>query len=696
MIFPLERIISRAADSRSYTLTAFRQHLNSRLVNVFTPQNGTPQESSKHSHGRYGANHCRNGGLLLAVVILAFLVRLACFQGFHNSDDATYAALAHGWNNGTFVIGKPVPVANAFPLRLGLILPVALGLRLLGPGLVSLTIVPFILSLAQIAVVFAVCLAWFSRRTAVFAALFLALVPLDVRLASSLYPDMPASFFCTIGTILLITGGLAFRGRVSIVLGICSGATFGLSWMIKESLIYHMPVMLVLSAALFAIKRTSWRTLVASGVTLAVCVIGEAIFYATVSGRPFFRFEESAENFRKASLWFFSEGGIYGWKPGHYWSALATRLFISGPKDLLFNDGYALWPLMALVCVLLPPYKKRSIHLILVQIWFVVSLLVFNFGTTSLKFYQPLVLMDRYYYPILLPAILVVMGMFHQWTNCNHLRIECRISYLVILLFFAITLTKMYQENSRMAKWGQQTKTEKQLSRIVRPDDTLFCDPRTQLALNFYWGYPSRTNTFDTALFKESEIPPGSFVFVNNKLLDQEQQVYGTQKPSYSADTPPNWELQNSGNGWKLFRIQGESQVLRSREKPVAIVQGMAFLPTTKGYVPKESTSGTQVLQDYVMLFADVKLTTFSLGVEMNFSSDPNSPSNPCPDVLLYRLTGNYKEWRLLNPTPVVGHKVFRAGVRLPAGDYRIRLQYFRSKPADKKPRLDVIRFSFL
>src|SRR3954453_21186642 len=65
--------------------------------------------------------------VLLAVTSLALLLRIITFQGFLGGDDATYIQDARLFAQGHFI-----PGSNQWDVRIGIIAPTALALRLFG------------------------------------------------------------------------------------------------------------------------------------------------------------------------------------------------------------------------------------------------------------------------------------------------------------------------------------------------------------------------------------------------------------------------------------------------------------------------------------------------------------------------------------------------------------------------------------
>ena len=131
---------------------------------------------------------------LAAILVAAVAIRVRLFAGFVGLDDAEYARFAYQMVHGSFHLrGYTGPAV--FPLRIGLIAPVALSFRLAGLSEASMVAYPFALSLGGIVLIYLLSSLWFGHRAGLLAAALVAVFPWDIDGASKLVPDLPAAFY---------------------------------------------------------------------------------------------------------------------------------------------------------------------------------------------------------------------------------------------------------------------------------------------------------------------------------------------------------------------------------------------------------------------------------------------------------------------------------------------------------------------
>ena len=197
-----------------------------------------------------------------------------------------------------------------------------------------------------------------------------------------------------------------FPPNIPMIAGLC----FGISWLSKETVAYLAPVLVIYYRYILKLRPlTAYSNLLYVGLGGLIVIAAEAGFYRAFSGDWLFHFHELERNYTVHGALFFDQSSpLFGWPEGGYVKALVKRLFYTGPTDLLNSFGYL--PSFAIVSLAWATVI-RDRRFITVGSWFVVLMLMFNFGSSSLMSYKPLPLMFRHYlYPILLPATVVVSG----------------------------------------------------------------------------------------------------------------------------------------------------------------------------------------------------------------------------------------------------------------------------------------------
>ena len=350
--------------------------------------------------------------LLLAVLLCAAVIRLYHFHGFNGFDDAEYARFAHQIVRGDFEPqGYTGP--SVFPLRVGVIIPAAIAFRLFGMSEYSMVVYPLLLSLAGILLVYVFTSELFGRMAGIIAAALLSIVPGDFDIATLLLPDLPTAFFAALAvTCILMAERRLGNAHVRLfAAGAGAGLCLGLAWLCKESIAYLAPFCLLWIAV--HLRQRRWHLLflwsgVAAG-SLAL-LVGEMAVYAHQHGDALFRFHEIERNYRQWESSFFTEGSDFGWKRGESRAhALLHRLFVSGPATILLNRTLLFIPLLGLLATVYAVRRKDGRYLV-PALWLWTLVLMLNFSSSSTSAYTPLALFQRYLYPLLFPAVVLVGG----------------------------------------------------------------------------------------------------------------------------------------------------------------------------------------------------------------------------------------------------------------------------------------------
>lgn len=506
---------------------------------------------------------------LLAVMAAGLLLRLYEFRGFGVLDDAAYAQIANQISRGTFRVGAYQGPA-VVPLRLGIIYPTAMLFRWFGVNDTSVVLFPFILSLLSILLTYVAAQHFFGRRAALIGAGLWALLPLDAFNASILVPDLTAAFFQSLGVLaILIAITRATTGFWSLsVTGLAVGLAFGLSWLSKESIAFAAPVCAFL---LIWSLRKDWRRYLPlwSGVIVgSAMVLGlEMTFYHRATGDWLFHFHETERNYRQYPNAFLGRGSsLMAPAQQSYAKAVLKRLLIEGPWTIFMHSQFLFLPLIAAIVSVRALYWRDRAYL-LPALWFGSLVFMFNFASSSVSSYVPLVLFERYLYPIMLPAVVVVSGFLATLLfdtaqrGDSVVRRERRFwGVLTIAALLLVAVEKNYLNRKYRSGWLASTKT---LSTILKPTDRLYTDILTINGLEFFWRYPNRMNVVN---FEDMTVTPqpGDYVVANkanlNWLVDMagwwptEHTTY--VKPTMVEQPPASWETTWRSDDAALYRVR--------------------------------------------------------------------------------------------------------------------------------------------
>jgi 4-amino-4-deoxy-L-arabinose transferase-like glycosyltransferase len=506
--------------------------------------------------------------LLALILCLGAVARVLSFHGYAGSDDGSYAELAQALAAGKFRVGA-FTGPPVFPLRVGVFAPVALLFQVFGPSETAVLAYPFLLSLAAVVLAYVAGRLFFGTTGGLIAAALQAIVPLASRSATILMPDLPAAFWANAGILLFYVGSRRGQPREKLLYGALGGMMLGCSWLCKESAAYLAPLFLIAGCYLVRRSRSNWALLAGLAAASGAFLLGEALVYRALTGDALFRFHETHRNYDYSRSWFFTEGSRFGWEPGQYHLALCKRLFRDGPVTLLASPSFGGVTAIGLLAVFYALFHHRRAFLF-PGLWFMSLLLVFNFGSANLTQYQPLVLFDKYAYPLLLPACLLSAGLLTTLLagarrGFGHAAAERRFWVLIIAAGLCGACCICTGENILS---GRKSEPERLAAARLSPSDRLYTDRRTLRVLEFFWSFPKQAYGHDFQGLTAHDIPDGSYVLINRDKLRFLSNNYGYAIPSFCSETPLGWTVVSKTRGAVLYRTPGGRQAQMSSPPP--------------------------------------------------------------------------------------------------------------------------------
>lgn len=162
---------------------------------------------------------------LLLLLLGAAVLRLAFFNGFFGSDDLTYLNRALESSEGVW---SSADYNGA--LRYGFNLPAGAMLALLGRSEIGAAAWPFLCSLLEVALVYALATRALGPRVGLFAGLIIACTPLHIALGTRVHADAVVACFLTLGFVLLY----AAEQTRSALRYLAAGLAFGMVFWVKE------------------------------------------------------------------------------------------------------------------------------------------------------------------------------------------------------------------------------------------------------------------------------------------------------------------------------------------------------------------------------------------------------------------------------------------------------------------------------
>lgn len=328
---------------------------------------------------------------LVALFVIAALIRLACDTGIIGSDDLWYARYAQQITSGQFPLST-----NQFAGRTGVTLVVAAAYRLFGVGEVGTIIGPLLASSASVPLLAVIGARLFGPVAGSIAALFLCTSPIHVRFATILVPEPLMEFWILLGVWCYLE---ALR-RSSRWLGLVAGVAIGIAYLTKEPAAFVAPALIL--AGWLTGRR--WLAIVVMAGALAVAG-AEIATYTAVFRAPLHRVDSA-----RVGVASFSDADLVRFKGGmSRREYLTRRLFLEYPRRMAVPTvDFGLHYMAALILGAVGVLLLRNGTVLLLS-WAAIPWLFLNFGSASLSQYVPLYPAERYI-SLALPPLFVLGG----------------------------------------------------------------------------------------------------------------------------------------------------------------------------------------------------------------------------------------------------------------------------------------------
>lgn len=220
------------------------------------------------------------GGIAIA---LFFAIQFFLLLGPQPYDPSKYFATA---------VRFPHVGADLWTLRVGLVAPVVVAVRLIGANEAALYAVPLAAGILLVTAVYGTMLALFRDRILAAAAALVAALNTDFLLNSSfIFPDTVATATFTTGFLFLVLGGLTARASNPWVprgAVIAAGFFFGWTYLIRD----FSPILIPTVVAAALVLHYPWRRLGLMAATAVTTGMLEFVYGALQYGKPFIHLQK--------------------------------------------------------------------------------------------------------------------------------------------------------------------------------------------------------------------------------------------------------------------------------------------------------------------------------------------------------------------------------------------------------------------
>ena len=349
--------------------------------------------------------------LLTVLLVTALAFRLICYHGLWDRDDIMYAArAAHAHQLDRLVehAAERYPdekhnFSFMYTMRYPILLLTRAAYRIGGMNEFAVGLPALYLSLALVALLFMFLYTQFGTVPAFFGALITALHPLDINLASQLYPDSLLPCFL-LGAAALYHLGLEKERSWAVIV---SGVVFAAAVYIRIYAVFLIPVYVVLTLAPIASRRFPRRA--------PLCLVG---FLLVVLPVEWWCYQHSGEWLVRLRM--LKQNAYYFQKYFPIQADWQTILFYA--RQLIHSPLHrtitltvsSLLPVYLIHLIVSAARKKRSpISLALPLLAFAALYLSYEFASTSF---------DRYSPPHKLPRFASILIPFISWWTAAALR----------------------------------------------------------------------------------------------------------------------------------------------------------------------------------------------------------------------------------------------------------------------------------
>lgn len=338
------------------------------------------------------------GWRMTAILIVAAVIRLAFFTGYHGFDDVYYIRRAYALSQGVFT-----PPDTHWAARIGLVGPTAIGYRLFGVALWSTVLTPFCCSLLSVVVAALLGRRLYGEKVGWLAPLLLAIFPMDAIFASMLFPTAPVTLLCGLGYGLFLLGDAEDIPLAHFA----AGAAFGLACVVHEAAVIALmfyPLYVIVHGRT---RRGHFLALAGFATGLAIDPVIHGLM-----GNVRARLDVIS---RSATAEGTAEDVAYRGFNVHWIAEPIVRLLAERTFGLF---SWLIAPL-ALYRAFRPARPHdRALSLILISVF-----LWTEYGTLSLHRYAPLARLPRYLCPLTLPAIWLLAKNLCDITQARRRRI---------------------------------------------------------------------------------------------------------------------------------------------------------------------------------------------------------------------------------------------------------------------------------
>ncbi|MFH1397378.1 MAG: glycosyltransferase family 39 protein [Candidatus Omnitrophota bacterium] len=367
----------------------------------------------------------RHTAVILLVALFSLFYRIIFFTGPAVSDEFAYLQYAHNIASGQLHLLE----GTWYAFRYMVFSPVAVLFKFFGINDYIVALWPLFCSIGTVILIYMLGVLLFDKSVGLLAAILLSIFPLDVLYATHLMPDTILPFFMALTVYLFLKAETPSSGKKALFFYLFSGVALGLGYLSREV----APVLFILFFSPYVLyTRKLAPKILFFGLGFVGVVLMEICFYYFATGNMFLRWQVLNEFYGAQSL-----------SPEHFYYL----------KSVFAPLGYSgLFYYFVVFGAFYLFFRKKLKDIAIVLIWFMGSLLYWQFGTMSLLRYAPIFKEARFLTQLSVPALLIAAYSLVQWQRSfrNGIYVKYAERILIFMVFAAIIalpVLSLFKEN---------------------------------------------------------------------------------------------------------------------------------------------------------------------------------------------------------------------------------------------------------
>jgi len=452
--------------------------------------------------------------LALLLLLIGFIIRLLFNPGLGYNDEYEYIVSAYK----IFISGEQP--TNLGALRMGMIVPLGLLIKVFGYNVGAFTTFMFSVSMLNILMVFKISRCLFNVRTSLVATLFIALMPIEIINSTSVLPDSLIHLFSLLSVFFFILHRKTMDSNVRqrSLLVVFSGIFCGLSYSVKETGVFLLFFLIIY----LLINKTNWQYVFFLVIGFIIIVIVEIGYSQIVWDNMFARYTFQF-NLKDAQTSIKGLSGI---------SEIIRRFFIIYPFQLLFpiqksGNLFGIYYLIASLLLLtnFRRYFTKSNELLFFVLWVATIFLFINFSIIKINPIVPLIRPQSRYLISIDGGICVILSkLIYDLLHINSVRYYKLIVFLISfssLIYLAISINAASPTTfNNPAYYSKNLANYVIRNNLIESSDNLYCTFDVRNYLNMYTEFKYEDKIHDLHEIKLQGMNEKDIIIINGNILN--------------------------------------------------------------------------------------------------------------------------------------------------------------------------------